>query len=88
MIRLRARYNELARALVTRIHIDSCIGHSLRIHKGNELEQQVRLRLEKVGSLALDGGFKLLSVGPRDSVPRLSFTPVHLRKLSISVKER
>jgi hypothetical protein len=81
MIRLGAGYNEFARTLVASIYADTGVGHSLGVHERNELEQQVRLRLEKIGSLAFNGSFKLLSVGPWDTVPGFGFTPVHLRKI-------
>lgn len=87
MIRLGAGYDELTGALIARIHPDTGVGDPLWVHESDELEQQVWLRLEKIGSLALDGGFKLLGVRPWDAVPCLGFTPVHLRKF-VNLQER
>ena len=77
MVRFGERNHEFSCALVAGIDANSSLFDALRIHKGDQLEKEVRLRFKKIWRLAPHGGFKFLGVVTRNAVPSLRLTPVH-----------
>lgn len=80
MIRLRVRDHELSSPLITRIYPHARLPQTRWVHQRNELEQQVWLCLEEVGSLTSDCGFELFGVLAWDAVPGFGLAPVHCER--------
>ena len=74
---LREGDYELAGTLVAGIHVDASLLESLRIHQGDQLEQQIGLDLEKIRSFPSDRRLEFLRVLAGDAVPGLGLSPVH-----------
>ena len=77
VICLRERNNEFSCALVTSVHVQTCILQSLGIHKGDELKQKIWLCFEKIWCFFTDGSFELRGISSWDAVPGFRFSPVH-----------
>jgi hypothetical protein len=77
VISLGERNHKFPGTLVAGINPHALIRQALRAHERDELEEKVWLRLEQVGRFLFNGRLKFLSVIPRNSIPRLCFTPMH-----------
>ena len=77
MISFREGDDKLPRPLITRVHIDSTFLQSGRVHERDELEEEIRLRLEEIRCFAPDRSLKFVRVVAGDAIPRLSLAPMH-----------
>ena len=77
MIRLRERQNKLASALIASIDADASIADMLRVHKRDQLEEQIGLRFEEIRSFPLHSCLEALRVIAGNAVPGLGLPPVH-----------
>ena len=77
MVGLREGNDELACTLVAGVYVDASLLQSLRVHQGDQLEQQIGLDLEEIRSFPSDRRLEFLRVLAGDAVPGLGLTPVH-----------
>jgi hypothetical protein len=68
---------KLPSTLVAGINPYALVRQALGTHERDKLEKKVWLSLKQVGCLFLNGRLELLGIIPRNSIPRLCFTPVH-----------
>ena len=79
VIRLRERNHKFTRPLIAAENANTSIRQSLGIHQRNQLEQEIRLRLEEVRCFTFDRSLELFGVITRDAVPSLGLAPMHYR---------
>lgn len=70
--------NVLPRSLVASVNTNSSLFQSLRTHEGDELEEEVGLRVEQVRGFGPNSSLKLLCVVARDTIPGLGLSPMHV----------